>query len=63
MAAYVVQGTEIRAAFWGSAVDMFFDVLPTGTVATFTGGKVLMPIEQYVPPAVRVLRAAQRNAK
>ena len=34
------EGTEIRATFWKEAVDMFYDMLPPGSVATFSGGKL-----------------------
>jgi replication factor A1 len=34
------EGTEIRATFWKEAVDMFYEMLAPGSLATFSGGKL-----------------------
>jgi len=34
------EGTEIRAKFWKEAVDLFYEMLSPGTIATFSGGKL-----------------------
>ena len=41
------EGTEIRATFWKEAVDLFYDKLAPGTVATFSGGKLKMANKQW----------------
>ena len=40
-------GTEIRATFWKEAVDMFYDMLAPGAVATFSGGRVRAANKQW----------------